>query len=257
MLDQIYFSFQAVKAAPIESVGSTAMAGSRAVQDLSFMGLFMQADIIVQSVMVMLILASVWSWAIIFEKWTTLKSIKGQSNSFLKNFWSGTSLENLHESTKSSNPHPMGNVFCAAMKEWQGRSKQDMQSNQNLRAGTKERINQAMLVAGSKSLENLEKNLGFLATVGSSATFIGLFGTVWGIMTSFQSIAISKNTTLAVVAPGIAEALLATAFGLVAAIPAKIFYDKYASEINRLSSHLNNFSNELSSILSREIDKIK
>jgi len=257
MLDVINFSFQAIKAAPIEAVGSTAMAGSKAAQDMSFIGLFMQADFVVQTVMAILILASIWSWAIIFEKWTMMKSIKSRSNAFQKSFWSGASLETLHENTKTHGNHPMAKVFCAAMKEWQSRDNKSIQTNQNLRAGTKERINQAMVVAGSKSLEQAEKNLSFLAIVGSSATFIGLFGTVWGIMTSFQAIAISKNTTLAVVAPGIAEALLATAFGLVAAIPAKIFYDKFANEINGMASNLNNFSNELSAILTRELDKIK
>lgn len=257
MFDIANFSFKIAKAAPIENVGSTAMAGSHAAQDLSFFGLFMQADFVVQAVMAILILASVWSWAVIFEKWTAIKLMRSRSNAFLKNFWSGASLEALYDNTKNHETHPMAKVFCAAMKEWQSRDNKGLEGNQSLQAGTKERINQAMIVAGSKSLESAEKNLGFLAIVGSSATFIGLFGTVWGIMTSFQSIAISKNTTLAVVAPGIAEALLATAFGLVAAIPAKIFYDKFAGELNSMATNLNNFSNELSSILTRELDKIR
>jgi biopolymer transport protein TolQ len=151
----------------------------------------------------------------------------------------------------------MALVFASAMQEWQTRNVKDMSGNHNLRASTKERIYQAMQVASSKSIDKLEKNLTFLATVGSSAPFIGLFGTVWGIMVSFQSIAISKNTTLAVVAPGIAEALLATAFGLAAAIPAVIFYNKFAGELNRVSSNLEDFSNELGAIISRELDNIK
>lgn len=260
MLDVLNISFQSVvKAAPLDSVTSLSLEGSAAVaaMDLSFFSLFMQADVVVKGVMIMLILASIWSWAIIFDKWILFKSVKGKTNNFEKSFWSGQSLENLFERVKGRENHPMALVFASAMQEWQTRNVKDMSGNHNLRASTKERIYQAMQVASSKSIDKLEKNLTFLATVGSSAPFIGLFGTVWGIMVSFQSIAISKNTTLAVVAPGIAEALLATAFGLAAAIPAVIFYNKFAGELNRVSSNLEDFSNELGAIISRELDNIK
>jgi biopolymer transport protein TolQ len=147
-------------------------------------------------------------------------------------------------------------VFTSAMQEWQTRNTREMSVNSQLKTGTKERIYQAMQVASNKSLDSIENNIGFLATVGSSAPFIGLFGTVWGIMVSFQSIAASKNTTIAVVAPGIAEALLATAFGLAAAIPAVIFYNQFASDINKISNSLDGFSSELGSIMSKELDKV-
>lgn len=259
MLDVLNTTFQAVKAAPLDAVSSLALEGTSTVatMDMSFFSLFMQADAVVKTVMLMLIAASVWSWGIIFDKWFLFKSIKGKTNNFEKSFWSGQSLENLFERVKGRENHPIALVFSSAMQEWQSRNVKDISTNHNLRVSTKERIYQAMQVTSSKSLDKLEKNLTFLATVGSSAPFIGLFGTVWGIMVSFQSIAISKNTTLAVVAPGIAEALLATAFGLAAAIPAVIFYNKFAGELNRVSNNLDDFSNELGAIISRELDNIK
>ncbi|MFI4983652.1 MAG: protein TolQ [Rickettsiales bacterium] len=225
--------------------------------DMSFISLFLQADMVVKTVMLILFIASVWSWAIIFDKIFLFKSIRNKSKVFEKNFWSGQSLENLFERIKGRENHPLAVVFTAAMQEWQSRNVKDLSTRHELRAGTKERVNAAMLVASSKSLDKMERSLSFLATVGSSAPFIGLFGTVWGIMISFQSIAISKNTTLAVVAPGIAEALLATALGLAAAIPAMIFYNKFANELNRTANGIDDFTNELSAIISRELDGIK
>jgi|JI10StandDraft_1071094.scaffolds.fasta_scaffold459178_2 biopolymer transport protein TolQ len=246
-----------IKAAPVENIASAAIEGTQAVTDLSFLGLFMQADVVVKFVMLMLMAASVWSWAIIFDKWLSLKSITVKTKGFEKSFWSGQSLEDLYERIKGKETHPIAAVFASAMHEWQNRNVRDLPVNSDLRAGTKERIRQTMQVAANKSIDKLDKNLGFLATVGSSAPFIGLFGTVWGIMVSFQSIAISKNTTLAVVAPGIAEALLATAFGLAAAIPAVIFYNKFAGEVNRIASSVEDFSSELSSIMGKELDNLK
>lgn len=254
-MDFFNVSFNAIASAPVDAVNSVALEGSQAVTDLSFLGLFLQADLVVKFVMIVLIIASVWSWAIIFDKWMLFSSIRSKSKNFEKTFWSGQSLESLFERVKGRENHPLALVFGAAMQEWQTRNSKDLPSNHHLRAGTKERVNQAMQVACSKSLDKLEKNLTFLATVGSSATFIGLFGTVWGIMISFQSIAISKNTTLAVVAPGIAEALLATAFGLIAAIPAMVFYNKFATELNKIANNINDFTHELSSIISKELDK--
>jgi biopolymer transport protein TolQ len=186
-----------------------------------------------------------------------LKALRLQTKNFEKAFWSSNSLESLFDRVKGRETHPAAMIFISAMQEWQSRNLTEMSVNSDLRAGTKERIYQSMQVTINKSLEKIEKNLGFLATVGSSAPFIGLFGTVWGIMVSFQSIAVSKNTTLAVVAPGIAEALLATAFGLAAAIPAVIFYNKFASELNKITARLEDFSSELGSIITKEIDFIK
>lgn len=246
-----------IKAAPVESIAAAAIEGSQAASDLSFWGLFMQADMVVKAVMLMLMMASIWSWAIIFDKWFSLKSVTLKTRGFEKSFWSGQSLEDLYEKIKGKETHPIAMVFSSAMHEWQNRNVRDLPGNSDLRAGTKERIMQTMQVAANKSIDKLDKNLSFLATVGSSAPFIGLFGTVWGIMVSFQSIAISKNTTLAVVAPGIAEALLATAFGLAAAIPAVIFYNKFSSEVNRLSSSIEDFSSELGAIMGKELDNLK
>lgn len=257
MFDLVNTAFAAVKAAPTEVIGGLALDGSAAVADLSFWGLFLQAGIVVKFVMIMLVIASVWSWAIIFDKWVLIKSVAFKTRGFEKAFWSGQSLEALYERIKGKDTHPIALVFSAAMHEWQNRNIRDLQASSDLRAGTKERIFQAMQVSINKSLDSLDKNLNFLATVGSSAPFVGLFGTVWGIMVSFQSIAVSKNTTLAVVAPGIAEALLATAFGLAAAIPAVIFYNKFAGEVNRITSSLEDFSTELGSIMSRELDNMK
>ncbi len=257
MFDLINTAFAAVKSAPVEDISKISLDGSAAVADLSFWGLFLQAGIVVKFVMVMLVISSIWSWAIIFDKWISIKSVYIKTRGFEKAFWSGQSLEALYERIKGKDSHPMALVFCAAMHEWQNRNISELQENSNLRAGTKERISQAMQVSINKSLDGLDKNLNFLATVGSSAPFVGLFGTVWGIMVSFQSIAISKNTSLAVVAPGIAEALLATAFGLAAAIPAVIFYNKFAGEVNKITGNLEDFGTELGSIMGRELDSIK
>jgi biopolymer transport protein TolQ len=258
MLDLVNFVLSAAAAAPVDQVSSLALSGSAPTIniDMSISGLFMQADAVVKVVMLVLIIASVCSWAIIFDKWFLFKSIRRQTRSFEDAFWSGQSLENLYEKIRDREGHPMARVFSAAMHEWQARNVKNMSKDHNLRASTKERIHQAMQVSSSKSLERVEKNLNFLATVGSNAVYIGLFGTVWGIMVSFQSIAISKNTTLAVVAPGIAEALLATAFGLIAAIPAGIFYNKFVGETNRVANNIDDFSSELGTIISRELDNL-
>ncbi len=242
------------KAAPVENVGAAALEGSKAPVDLSFFALFLQADLVVKSVMLILIFASIWSWAIIFDKWTLLRRISSQTRSFEKNFWSGNSLENYYERVKGRETHPMALVFISAMQEWMNRSIRAQGTDNHLKIGLKERIYQTMQVTTNKAIDSMEKNLVFLATLGSTGTFIGLFGTVWGIMVSFQSIGASQSTSLAVVAPGIAEALLATVFGLAAAIPAMFFYNKFTTEVNRISSSLEDFSMELGSIMSKELD---
>lgn len=251
--------FSSIKAVPVDSSSAASIAnlGSGAAQahrDLSLFGLFMQADLVVKSVMLFLVFCSVWSWAIIFDKWTLIKGVWSKTKAFEKAFWSGQPLEDLYEKIKGRENHPIALVFAAAMEEWVNRDTKQLSHNNNLSVGTKERIFQAMQVATNRSMDTIEHRLGFLATVGSAAPFIGLFGTVWGIMMSFQAIAVSKNTSLAVVAPGIAEALLATAFGLAAAIPAVIFYNKFAGDISRLATSLEDFSTELGSIMSKELD---
>lgn len=239
-------------------VKSVELAGNIQQVDVSIISLISNADFVVKFVIAILILSSFWCWAIIFDKIMKMKKIKEKTTKFEKVFWSGQLLEQLYDRVKSHADHGISMVFVAAMYEWSNIKKaQSTTSDYFLKLGFKERIYQAMNVVRLREIEKIESNLVFLATVGSSAPFIGLFGTVWGIMHSFQSIAASKNTTLAVVAPGIAEALLATAIGLFAAIPAVIFYNFIAKEVNNYNYKLEDFSAELGSLLSREIDEAK
>ena len=197
-----------------------------------------------------LLLASVWSWAIIVDKTFLYRRVRKSMDRFEKIFWSGQSLEELYRSLSGRTPTAMASVFVAAMREW----KRSFEAGARSPIGLQTRIDKVLDVAIDRETERLERRLLFLATVGSSAPFIGLFGTVWGIMSSFQAIAASKNTALAVVAPGIAEALLATALGLLAAIPAVIAYNKFSADSSRLSQRLDAFADEFSAIVSRQID---
>ena len=223
--------------------------------DVSFWGLVLQADTVVKIVMVILLIASIWSWTIILEKTRKFFSLKKQAQIFEDAFWSGESLEDLYKEEEENPKHPLATVFVAGMYEWTRASKINSLSNEKIQAGLQERIHQVMNVAVTRELENIEKNIGVLATVGSTAPFIGLFGTVWGIMNSFQSIALSKDTSLAVVAPGIAEALLATALGLVAAIPAVIAYNKLSNNLNTYALRIQNFASEFEALLSRHLSE--
>ena len=228
---------------------------SNAPLDVSFWGLVLQADAVVKIVMLILLIASIWSWSIIIEKTKKFLSLKRKAQTFEDAFWTGESLEELYKEEEKDPQHPLAVVFVAGMYEWTRANKNNSLSNQNIQAGLQERIHQVMNVAVTRELENIEKNIGFLATVGSTAPFIGLFGTVWGIMNSFQSIAVSKDTSLAVVAPGIAEALLATALGLVAAIPAVIAYNKLSNNLNTYALRLQNFASEFEALLSRHLSE--
>ena len=221
------------------------------VAELSLLALFMQAHIVVKAVIVGLLLASVWSWAIIVDKVLLYGRTRRQMDRFEKVFWSGQSLEELYRSLSGRTPVAMAAVFVAAMREW----KRSFEAGARSPLGLQTRIDKVLDVTIDRETERLERSLLFLATVGSSAPFIGLFGTVWGIMTSFQAIAASKNTALAVVAPGIAEALLATALGLLAAIPAVIAYNKLSSDAGKISQRLEGFADEFSAILSRQVDE--
>jgi biopolymer transport protein TolQ len=237
------------------AVDTAALAGS-VTPDLSIIGLFLQADLIVKLVMLLLIAASFWSWTIIFEKMMRFVRLRSQAEKFEDAFWSGGSLEDLYDRIGNRPDHPMAAVFAAAMTEWRRAVKRGVAiTDDRLRAGLQQRIGQAMQVTVDRELERLERYLGFLATVGSTAPFVGLFGTVWGIMNSFQSIAFSKNTSLTVVAPGIAEALFATAIGLVAAIPAVVAYNKLSTDLDRYGSRLQHFAAEFHSLLSRQLDE--
>jgi biopolymer transport protein TolQ len=220
-------------------------------QGFSLISLFLQAHIIVKCVIIGLLLASVWSWAIIVDKTLLYRRVRKQMDRFEKVFWSGQSLEELYRSLSGRAPTAMASVFVAAMREW----KRSFEAGARSALGLQTRIDKVLDVTIDRETERLERSLLFLATVGSSAPFVGLFGTVWGIMTSFQSIAASKNTALAVVAPGIAEALLATALGLVAAIPAVIAYNKLSNDAGKISQRLEGFADEFSAILSRQVDE--
>lgn len=217
-------------------------------------GMFMQADIVVQAVMVLLILASVYAWAVIIGSGLQIGRARRSADEFEEAFWSGTSLDELFQqlSNRPSN-HPMALVFIAAMREW----RRTFASGQTLRARqpVETRMEMVSNITIARELQKLEGQVGFLATLGSAAPFIGLFGTVWGIMNSFQNIASTANTSLAVVAPGIAEALLATALGLVAAIPAVIAYNKRSADLARFAARLEGFSGEFQAILSRQLDE--
>jgi biopolymer transport protein TolQ len=219
--------------------------------DLSLLTLFLQAHWIVKGVMVGLLVCSVWVWAIAVDKTILFTRTSRAMDRFEQAFWSGQSLEELYRSISSRPNHSMAALFVAAMREW----KRSLEGHARSFAGLQMRIEKVMDVTITREVERLENRLLVLATVGSAGPFIGLFGTVWGIMTSFQSIAASKNTSLAVVAPGIAEALFATAIGLVAAIPATIFYNKFSSEVNKQAMRLEGFADEFAAILSRQIDE--
>ena len=219
--------------------------------DLSIFGLFWSAHYIVKAVMLGLLICSIWVWAIVIDKFLLYARTKRAMNRFEQAFWSGQSLEELYRSLSSRPTHSMAALFVAAMREW----KRSFEGPAKSFAGLQMRIEKVMDVTITREVERLERNLLVLATVGSAGPFIGLFGTVWGIMTSFQSIAASKNTSLAVVAPGIAEALFATAIGLIAAIPATIFYNKFISEVNKQAQRLEGFADEFAAILSRQIDE--
>jgi len=218
--------------------------------DFSLFALFWAADWVVKSVMIGLLVASVWSWAIIVDKTMLYGRSRRAMNKFEKNFWSGQSLEELYQQLSDTETRGMASVFVAAMKEWKRSHEQGASSY----IGVQQRLDKVLDLTIGRESDKLEARLTFLATVGSAAPFVGLFGTVWGIMNSFQSIAASKSTNLAVVAPGIAEALFATALGLLAAIPAVIAYNKLSSDANKLNARLEGFADEFSAILTRQLE---
>ena len=245
---------------PDENVNQTPVPGSVAEVDLTIWGLIDQADVVVQLVLIILLLASFWSWAIIFDKGLRFRRLRRSAEEFERDFWQSESLEELYETLPPEHPadrrHPMEKIFAAGMREWKRSAESELARGlQGLRVQVHQRIDQAMHLALDRELDGLQRYLGFLATVGSTAPFLGLFGTVWGIMNSFRSIAMTKSTSLTVVAPGIAEALIATAFGLVAAIPAVVAYNKLSSDLDRYDGRLEAFSAEFSSIVSRHFEE--
>jgi biopolymer transport protein TolQ len=221
--------------------------------DLSILTLFLQADIVVKIVMVLLLAASVWVWAIVFEKFASLRRARRAADAFEDRFWSGGSLDDLYDQDGAKPEHPMAAVFGAAMSEW--RRSLRVAGADISRSGVRDRVERAMGVTIQREMERLERWMIFLASVGSTAPFVGLFGTVWGIMHSFSAIAAMHNTNLAVVAPGIAEALFATAIGLVAAIPAVLAYNKISNDLSRFAARLEGFGTEFGAILSRQSEE--
>lgn len=237
----------------MDPVHTAALAGTAATQahEVSMLALFLHADIIVKLVMFALLAASVWCWAIIFEKIFRLRKLFGRADVFEESFWSGNSLEELYDRIGNRPLDPMAAIFVSAMREWRRSAARGLTDRMSL----PQRIERVMQITLGREMEHLEARMGFLASVGSTAPFIGLFGTVWGIMNSFQSIANTNNTSLAVVAPGIAEALFATALGLVAAIPAVLAYNKLSSDIDRYAKRMEAFAGEFGAILSRQLEE--
>ena len=228
---------------------------AEAAAQMSMWDLVWASDMITKLVMIGLIAASVWSWAIIFEKWGTLRQVKSQTNRFEEKFWSGGSLDRLYDNIGNKPNSPMAAMFVAAMREWKRTNILKSKTDRGLRGvSLQQRIEKAMTVSMEKELDALDTRMGFLASTGSVAPLVGLFGTVWGIINSFNAIGATQSNSLAAMAPGIAEALFTTAVGLIAAIPAVLAYNKITSDIDRFAKKLENFMAEFSSILSREID---
>ena len=240
--------------ADAQSVQTAELAGS-APTDLSIVGLFIQADIVVKLVMLVLVSVSVWSWAIIFSKRRALTKLNKRADRFEDAFWSGESLDMLYERVRKNAEDPLLNTFTAGMEEWQNATASGVPASESVRDSLKQRLDRSMILRVSREMQRLEKGMTFLASIGATAPFIGLFGTVWGIMNSFAAIAQTKNTSLAVVAPGIAEALFATALGLVAAIPAVIAYNVFTSALVRYAERLEGFISEFTTLLARYLDE--
>jgi biopolymer transport protein TolQ len=218
--------------------------------DFSLLALFARATLTVQIVMILLIVMSFWSWAIIIQKHLTLRAAKAEAKRFDRAFWSGEPLDELYDQLGETPRGASERIFAAGMTEWRRSHREDGR----LIPGAQARIDRSMDVAISKQADRLTGGLSFLATTGSTAPFIGLFGTVWGIKHAFEQIAIAQNTNLAVVAPGIAEALLATGLGLLAAIPAVVFYNKLSADSDRILSSYESFADEFATLMSRQLD---
>jgi biopolymer transport protein TolQ len=239
---------------PTVDPGAAAGAAAGALPgDLSIPTLFLQSDIVVKIVILLLLFASVWVWAIVFEKLASLRRANRQADAFEDKFWSGGSLDDLYDQEGAKPVHPMAAVFGAAMAEWRRSSR--IVGADMARGGVRDRVDRAMTVTIQREMERMERWMIFLASVGSTGTFVGLFGTVWGIMHSFSAIAAMHNTSLAVVAPGIAEALFATAIGLVAAIPAVLAYNTISTSLARFAARLEGFGSEFGAILSRQSEE--
>ncbi|MEJ0061820.1 MAG: protein TolQ [Alphaproteobacteria bacterium] len=238
-----------------QAIEAAQLAGSVGPVDLSIIGLFSHADIIGKCVMLGLLALSVVTWAIIFDKGVKLGRLKRKALYFEERFWSGHSLDTLYDKIGKRPGDPMQSVFAAGMKEWRTAAEKGGLATAQSRTSLQSRIDRVMSVVIGREMAQIETWMTFLASVSSVAPFVGLFGTVWGIMRSFIGIAAAQNTSLAVVAPGIAEALLATAVGLIAAIPATAAYNKFSTELGRYGDRLENFASDFSALLSRNLEE--
>ena len=223
--------------------------------DFSMLSLFLRADFVVKSVILILIVSSLYSWNIIVAKILRIRQLKQMEKEFEDIFWSGNSFEDLYETLNFNQLDPKSKMFCAAIAEWKKSKSLSVKDSSSSISFLKDRMHRSMIVVFNKESEVIEKNLTFLATAGSTAPFIGLFGTVWGIMNSFKSIAVAQNTNLSIVAPGIAEALFATALGLFVAIPAVVAYNKISSDLSKYFISLETFMDEFSTIFFRQLEK--
>lgn len=237
------------------AIQTMAQVGPSVAKHLSMWDMFWGADIVIKLVMLGLIIASIWSWTIIFHKVIRIHRLNNLADQFEESFWSGGPLDELFNRLQNKYTDPMSAIFCAAMHEWRRSTSKGYAKAASLRGTLEQRIERVMQVTVGREMDQLERHMGFLASLGSNAVIVGLFGTVLGIMNSFENIATMQNTNLAVVAPGIAEALFATAIGLIAAIPAAIAYNKLSSDFNRYGNRLDAFVSEFSSIISRQLEE--
>ena len=226
-------------------------------QELSILALFLAADLLVKMVMIILVAASIWSWSIMIQKSRSYRNQRKLTSLFEERFWSQESLDDFYDQLGNDPNGAMAKVFSVGMLEWRMASTKGVSRSlgRELRTSLVGRIEKSMSLIISKEMDGLEKGIPFLASVGSVAPFIGLFGTVWGIMNSFAAIAESKNTSLAVVAPGIAEALFATALGLAAAIPAVVAYNKFSGDLEKIGNSLDSFATEFTNLIARQLDE--
>ena len=241
-------------AAPTGTVETTLVGPQNTGEERAFdpIALFLRADWVVKAVLALLLAASFWSWVVIIDKLIAFRTLRRRAARFEQNFWSGRALDDLYNHYSSRADHPIAALFVAGLREWKRSFEKGPPRDL---AQLNERVEKAMNVSIARETVHLERGLGFLATVGSTAPFVGLFGTVWGIMHSFEAITARQDTTIAVVAPGIAEALFATALGLLAAIPAVIFYNRFVNELSHYTARLDTFSDELSAFLSRQLEE--
>lgn len=225
--------------------------------NLQLFDMITKSDVITMTIYLVLIMYSIWSWSIVFDKIFKFRLLKMKTEKFDRLFWSGKMLEDIHKQIKNSANYPSAMIFCAIMQEWENANVLDIVKNNKVdsKNSLKERLSAVMEVALVKSVSKLRYGMTFLLIVSTTATFFGLFGTVWGLLKSFLSITALQDSSLIVIAPGIADALITTVFGLIAAIPATIFYNIYNTKINNFEDQMINFGTEVLTILSRELDQ--